>query len=167
VWLVFFDGEEALGADISPSDGLFGSRALAAEMARSGDLERIRALLLVDMVGDRDLHLTEDLSSSATLRQVLAEEAERLGLAEVLQEGGSAPIVDDHTPFQQQGVEETLLLIDFRFGSESMPGPLWHTRGDDLAAVAAGSLNSVGRLLVELLRRIEQGAPALERAGAR
>jgi hypothetical protein len=167
VWLVFFDGEEALGPEITRSDGLFGSRALAAELARTGELERIRALLLVDMVGDRDLHLTEDVTSSPTLRQALAEEAERLGLGEVLRGGGSVPVIDDHTPFQQQGLSEVLALIDFQFGADSMPGPLWHTTGDDLQAVAAGSLNSVGRLLVELLQRIERGAPPLEREGAR
>jgi glutaminyl-peptide cyclotransferase len=159
VWLVFFDGEEALGPDITPNDGLFGSRALSTRMAEEGDLARIRALILVDMVGDRDLHLTEDVRSSPSLRQALAEEAERLGLEDVLQGGGSAPIVDDHTPFRQRGVEEVLALIDFRFGADSMPGPLWHTPEDDLDAVAAGSLNSVGGLVVELLRRIERNAP--------
>jgi len=149
--LVFFDGEEALGPDITRNDGLFGSRALAAEMAREGELERVRALLLVDMVGDRDLHLTEDVTSSPALRQALAEEAARLGLGEVLRGGGSLRVIDDHTPFQQQGLDEVLALIDFQFGADSTPGPLWHTTGDDLQAVAAESLNSVGRLLVELL----------------
>lgn len=97
----------------------------------------------------------------------MAEEADRLGLGEILRGGGSVAVVDDHTPFQQQGVEEVLALIDFQFGGDSMPGPLWHTREDDLDAVAASSLNSVGRLLVEVLERIERGAPPQERAGAR
>jgi len=167
VWLVFFDGEEALGPEITRNDGLFGSRALAAEMAREGELERVRALLLVDMVGDRDLHLTEDVTSSPALRQALAEEAARLGLGEVLRGGGSLRVIDDHTPFQEQGLDEVLALIDFQFGADSTPGPLWHTTGDDLQAVAAESLNSVGRLLVELLQRIERGAPPVEREGAR
>lgn len=167
VWLVFFDGEEALGANITPNDGLFGSRALANQMAREGDLEKVRALLLVDMVGDRDLHLTEDVTSSPALRQALAEEAERLGLGEVIQGGGSVPVIDDHTPFQRQGLQETLALIDFQYGDVSTPGPLWHTTGDSLAAVGAQSLNSAGRLLVEMVQRLERGAPPLEGAGAR
>jgi len=164
VWLVFFDGEEALGAGITENDGLFGSRALAAQMQREGDLEKIRGFLLVDMVGDRDLGLTEDVNSTPALRQALAEEAERLGLEGVLG-GGSVALIDDHTPFQRLGVEPVLALIDFRFGGggESMPGPLWHTPGDDLSAVSAASLNSVGGLLVELLRRVEREAIARER----
>ncbi|MBW2280000.1 MAG: M28 family peptidase [Deltaproteobacteria bacterium] len=161
VWLVFFDGEEALGAGITANDGLFGSRALARQMQREGDLEKIRGFLLVDMVGDRDLGLTEDVGSTPALRQALVEEAARLGLEDVLG-GGSVALIDDHTPFQALGVEPVLALIDFRFGGDSMPGPLWHTTGDDLSAVSAESLNSVGRLLVEVLRRVERETVARE-----
>ncbi len=163
VWLVFFDGEEARGADITANDGLFGSRALAAQMQKQGDFERIRGFVLVDMVGDRDLHLTEDVTSSPELRRALLEEATRLGLADILRGGGQLALVDDHTPFQRLGADPVIALIDFEFGGSPAPGPLWHTLGDDLSASAASSLNSVGGLLVELLQRIERDAVSKER----
>ena len=56
----------------------------------------------------------------------------------------------------QLGVENVLALIDFQFGDRSTPGPFWHTARDDLAAVSADSLNSVGQLLVETYDWIER-----------
>ena len=102
VWLVFFDGEEAFGEAITATDGLFGSRALAQRMDREGTLESIRALLLVDMVADRDLNLTVDSSSSRALRALLREEAERAGEASLIDSKATRSVLDDHTPFMQR-----------------------------------------------------------------
>lgn len=164
VWLVFFDGEEALGEAISATDGLFGSRALAQRMDREGTLESIHALVLVDMVADRDLNLTVDSSSSPALRALLREEAERAGEAGLIDSEATLRVLDDHTPFMQRGVPEVLAIIDFQFGARRTPGPYWHTQADDLGAVSEESLNRVGRLLVQLFDRIEKRL--LERAAA-
>jgi len=160
LWLVFFDGEESLGPDITPDDGLYGSRALAEQMRDQGTLQSIRALILVDMVGDRDLNLTDDLGSDPRLRAMLAEEAARLGLEGLLDASVRLTLVDDHTPFVRLGMQRVLAIIDFQYGARRMPGPYWHTERDDLASVSAASLNSVGRLVVETLRRIEGEAAA-------
>ena len=154
VELVFFDGEEAFGRNITSRDGLYGSRALARTAAADGRLEQIRALIVVDMVGDRDLALALDLGSAPWLRQLAREVGESVqpGLFEPAQ---TLRVVDDHTPFADLGVP-VLLLIDFRYGGRVTPGPLWHTAGDEVAAVAAVSLNRVGRVLVQTLRRTEQ-----------
>jgi hypothetical protein len=154
IGLLFFDGEEAVGRNITREDGLYGSRALAAELERSGELPRVRALILVDMVGDADLNLVIDAGSSPRLRALLREEADRLGLAGLLDRRVTA-VVDDHTPFAERGVE-VLALIDFQFGARRTPGPLWHTAGDDLRAVSAESLNRVGTLLVQLVHRLQR-----------
>jgi Zn-dependent M28 family amino/carboxypeptidase len=160
VRLLFFDGEEAFGPSITARDGLYGSRALAAEMRESGELERVSAFLLVDMVGDRDLNLVRDLTSDPELYRELAEVARGLGLSEVLESGVSLALVDDHSPFQEAGLERVLAFLDFQFGARegpgSSPGPLWHTAGDDLSAVSAQSLNIVTRLVVGMIRRLDR-----------
>ena len=61
-------------------------------------------------------------------------------------------MIDDHTPFQERGIEEALALIDFQYGSRRSPGPRWHTAADTLDGVSAESLNSVGNALVEMFR---------------
>jgi Zn-dependent M28 family amino/carboxypeptidase len=154
--LVFADGEEAFGANITRVDGLYGSTALAERMKQDGSLATVRSVILVDMVGDKDLNLVFDLGSSATLRDIFVREAEKLGYGGLIDEDAMMGVVDDHSPFHSRGVEEVLALIDFQFGARVSPGPLWHTAGDDLTAVSAASLNSVGRVLVEAVRAIEE-----------
>ncbi len=164
VWLVFFDGEEAFGPSITSSDGLYGSRALAERMAGEGTLETIGALVLVDMVADRDLNLAIDRNSSPALRAILSEQAQALGLGELIDPRATLHLVDDHTPFIERGVEEVLAVIDFQFGARRTPGPYWHTVSDNSDAVSGESLNSVGRLVVHVLEEIEKRL--LERAAA-
>ena len=77
--LLFFDGEEAHGKRITSADGLFGSRALAARMQASGEFERIRAFVLIDMVGDADLNLQVGAGSADWLTRLLREAAARRG----------------------------------------------------------------------------------------
>ncbi len=161
VRLVFFDGEEAFGPSLTNEDGIYGSRALAEEWSASGDLDRIRALIVVDMVADRDLDLVDDRNSSARLRALTREAVGSLGVDESVLEGPELAMVDDHLPFRERGLAEVLCLIDFRYGDRTVPGPLWHTPGDRLDAVSAESLNTVGKLVVELYERLggASGAP--------
>lgn len=167
VWLVFFDGEEAFGPQITRADGLYGSRALADSLAADGTLARVAALLVVDMVGDADLNLMEDRNSSAALRGIAREAAMELGLASLLGDpAGARQLTDDHVPFLRKGVSEVLLLIDFEYGARTAPGPWWHTAADDLDKVSAESLNSAGRLLVEVVQRTARRLGESERAAA-
>ena len=152
--LIFFDGEEASGRNITARDGLFGSRALAAEVAADGSLAQIRALILVDMVADRDLNLSVDQSSAPWMQELVWLAQTELG-DELVDPTAEISLVDDHTPFQRVGLQNTLALIDFQYGARRQPGPLWHQAGDDLAAVSAESLNRVGALLVQILERVE------------
>jgi hypothetical protein len=154
--LVFADGEEAFGVSITAQDGLYGSTALAERMQKDGSLAQVRSVILVDMVGDRDLNLVVDLGSSRLLRDIFAREAAALGQGGIVDANAIMGVVDDHTPFADRGVEHVLALIDFQFGARVSPGPLWHTAGDALDAVSAASLNSVGSVLVESVRAIEE-----------
>jgi glutaminyl-peptide cyclotransferase len=152
--LLFFDGEEARGPRITSEDGLYGSRALAREMQASGELDSLGAFVLVDMVGDADLDLSLDSASAPELVELVREAASALGVEGALA-GPAVALIDDHVPFVERGLSPVLALIDFRFGARWMPGPRWHTAGDTLEAVSVESLNTVGRLLVEFLARLE------------
>jgi glutaminyl-peptide cyclotransferase len=152
VELVFADGEEAFGTSINADDGLYGSNALAQRMQDDGSLARVRAVILVDMVGDRDQNLVFELGSSTRLRELFAREARNLGEPELFDLGSAMSVIDDHTPFEQRGVAHVLALIDYQFGARASPGPLWHTAGDDLASVSEASLARIGKVLVAGVR---------------
>ncbi len=63
VWLVFFDGEEAI-QQWSRSDSTYGSRHLAAKWGRDGTLNQIKAFMLADMIGDKDLDIQRETHST-------------------------------------------------------------------------------------------------------
>ena len=76
VWVVWFDGEEARET-WTAADSLYGSRHLAADLERTGRLPR--ALILMDMIGDRDLNIRRDTYSTPWLTDILWASAARLG----------------------------------------------------------------------------------------
>jgi hypothetical protein len=115
------------------------------------------------MVADADLILTPDIGDAPRLAGLLREVARERGLEAALDPRAALPIVDDHTPFAEAGVD-TLALIDFQFGARRTPGPLWHTARDDLAAVSEASLNTSGQLAIGVLGRLLLGGSG---AGAR
>jgi glutaminyl-peptide cyclotransferase len=150
VYLVWFDGEEAI-AQWSDADGVYGSKHLAARWAADGTLGRIKALVNVDMIGDRDLGILKEMHSSAGLRARVWSTARRLGFGRhFLDDGG--PVEDDHAAFVQRGVN-ALNLIDFDYGPANA---YWHTDKDTLDKLSANSFQVVGSVLLEVLRELEQ-----------
>jgi len=152
--LVFFDGEEAFGTNITPDDGLYGSTALAERMAGDGSLAKLDSVVEVDMVGDKDQNLALDLGSAPALRGAYENAARKLGYPPPFDAASAMTVIDDHSPFAERGVANVLVLLDFQYGARSSPGPRWHTAGDTLEGVSAESLNRVGRTLVETLRSL-------------
>lgn len=150
VYLVWFDGEEAV-ATWSATDGLYGSRHLARRWATDSTASRLKALINVDMVGDRDLGILQELNSSATLRKLVWQVAGDLGYKRHFLDVPGA-IEDDHVPFVQIGVN-ALDLIDFDYGPDNS---YWHTEKDTMDKLSAGSLKVVGDVLLETLRRLEK-----------
>ena len=149
IWLVFFDGEEAV-RDWSDTDSLYGSRHLAEKMASDRSLFRLAALINVDMIGDRDLHILDEDSSTPALRRILRAADARLGYSQHVETTPQA-IEDDHIPFLQQGVK-AIDLIDFDYG----PGnAYWHKAEDTTDKLSAESLKITGSLVVEMLRMLE------------
>ncbi|MBZ5591802.1 MAG: M28 family peptidase [Acidobacteriia bacterium] len=154
VYLVWFDGEEAV-ARWTDYDSLYGSRHLAEKWAADATLARIRALINVDMIGDRDLGILKDMNSSGSLRELVWRTAERLGYGKHFLNNDSA-IEDDHIPFLRRGVN-ALDLIDLDYG----PGNShWHTDKDTIDKLSAESFQVVGRVLLETLKELERDAGA-------
>ena len=142
-WIVWFDGEEAREA-WTVADSLYGSRRMAIELGKSRRLPR--AVIVADMIGDRDLGIRREALSTRWLTDVIWSSAARLGhnahfLADTL------AVEDDHAPFMRLGVPATL-LIDFDY-------PPWHTAGDTVDKVSARSLEIVGNVLLDALPAIE------------
>jgi Zn-dependent M28 family amino/carboxypeptidase len=142
-WIVWFDGEEAR-VTWTDRDSLYGSRRLAADLAQAGQLPR--AMILVDMVGDRDLAIRREAHSAGWLTDIVWDAAARLGYGRHFVRD-TIPVEDDHVPFLRAGVPATL-LIDFDF-------PAWHTPEDTLDTVSAASLAVVGEVVLEALPSIE------------
>jgi Peptidase family M28 len=148
-WIVWFDGEEAREA-WTAVDSLYGSRRMAIELDKARRLPR--AVIVADMIGDRDLGIRREASSTLWLTDIIWASAARLGHdAHFLP--ASLAVEDDHAPFMRLGVPATL-LIDFDY-------PPWHTPEDTLDKVSARSLQIVGSVLLDALPAIED---ALTRA---
>jgi glutaminyl-peptide cyclotransferase len=143
-WIAWFDGEEARES-WTATDSLYGSRWMAAELARTGRLPR--AVLVADMIGDRDLAIRREAFSTGWLTDILWTIAARRGFGAHFLPGMLA-VEDDHAPFLRAGVPAAL-LIDFDF-------PPWHTAGDTLDKVSSRSLEIVGDVLLEALPAIEE-----------
>jgi len=134
------------------SDSLYGSRHLAERWTADGTLARITALINVDMIGDKDLDILNDLNSSAPLRQLVWRVADQLGYGQHFLRQQSA-IEDDHIPFLKRGVN-ALDLIDFNYGPNNL---FWHTDKDTVDKLSAESFQIVGNVLLETLNELERG----------
>jgi hypothetical protein len=149
IYLVWLDGEEAI-AEWSDTDGTYGSRQLATKWAIDGTLPKIKALINVDMIGDRDLTLVNDQASTEWLRRMVWETAGDLGLSKYFSTVPGS-LEDDHIPFIKAGVS-ALDLIDFDYGPENS---WWHTDRDTMDKLSAASLQVVGDVVLAALRRLE------------
>jgi len=149
VYLVWFDGEEAI-AQWSAQDGVYGSRHLAAKWAADGTLGRIKALINVDMTGDRNLGILKEGYSSRALQELVWNVARRLGYGRHFLDYGSL-VEDDHVAFVRRGVN-AVNLIDFEYGPSNS---YWHTEQVTLDKLSARSFQVVGDVLLEVLRELE------------
>jgi Zn-dependent M28 family amino/carboxypeptidase len=145
-WIVFFDGEEAR-REWSATDGIYGSRHLAASLQRDGRAGQLKAVVVVDMIGDRRLGIRREATSTPWLTDLLWRSARRLGhRAHFLEE--TLAVEDDHAPFLRAGIPSAL-LIDFDYE------PYWHTPEDTLDKVSPRSLQVVGDVLLDALPALE------------
>jgi len=159
VWIAFFDGEEAFNRDWADPDNTYGSRELAARMALSGELGRVRAMVLADLVGNRRLRLKRESQSTPWLTDLVWSTAARLGYGGIFV-SESSPVEDDHVPFLRRGVD-AVDIIDL---DNPMDDGYWHEVSDTLDKVSARSLAVVGHVLIETLPQLENRfSPAANR----
>jgi Zn-dependent M28 family amino/carboxypeptidase len=146
LYIVFFDGEEAVG-DWTETDKLYGSRHLAQRWRSDGTLARLKGLINVDMIGDRSLNIRQETNSNARLRQLVWRTAADLGYQAFFVQS-TITIDDDHMPFLELGVP-AVDLIDFDYAP-------WHEDTDTMDKLSAQSLQIVGRVVAESVRRLER-----------
>jgi glutaminyl-peptide cyclotransferase len=147
IYLVWFDGEEAFG-QWSDTDSLYGSRHLAERWAADSTLSRLKALINVDMIGGKDLHVMNEGNSSPKLRKLIWDTAEHSGYGKYFLTSESAT-EDDHTPFVKMGVN-AVDLIDFDTSKKTY----WHTPEDTLDKLATHSFEVMGAVLTEVLKQL-------------
>ena len=150
VWLVFFDGEEAI-QQWSRSDSTYGSRHLAAKWGRDGTLNQIKAFLLADMIGDKDLDIQRDSNSTAWLVSLVAEAAKKFGYQRYFFQQ-EMDVQDDQLAFVERGVP-TIDIIDLDYGPNNS---YHHTAQDTMDKISAHSLTIDGDVFMETIRLIGQ-----------
>jgi Zn-dependent M28 family amino/carboxypeptidase len=152
VWLVFFDGEEAIEClqCWSKSDSTYGSRHLAAKWAHDRTLDRIKAFILADMIGDKDLDIQRDTHSTDWLVALVRQAAKKFGYERYFFQKDES-IEDDHLPFVERGVP-SIDIIDLDYGPNNS---YHHTDKDTMDKISAHSLTIDGDVFLETIRLID------------
>lgn len=148
IQLVFFDGEECIES-YAGNDGLHGSRHHARALIADGRADEVKAVIILDMIGDRDLNIRFPRNSSSSLVAIAFEAANRLGSRAHFGLARNS-VIDDHLPFYQAGMP-AINLIDFDFGSRPGLNDYWHTSEDTIDKLSPESLGVSGRVTLEML----------------
>src|SRR5271157_1134759 len=134
VWLVWTDGEEAVKT-WSDTDSLYGTRHLAEKWEKDGTLKQIKALMVMDMIGDADLNIDRNTNGTPWLLDLIYAAAERLGDQSHFYDR-QGPIEDDHLPFFKRGVPSAD-VIDLDYGYNNV---FHHTAQDTMDKLSPESL---------------------------
>ena len=151
VWLVFDDGEESIQPAWTDSDSLYGTRHLAAKWARDGTLGKIKAFVLADMIGDKDLDIQRDTNSTDWLVALVRQAVKKFGYEKYFFKVEES-IQDDHLPFIRRGVP-SIDIIDIDYGPNDS---YHHTDKDTMDKISAHSLTIDGDVFMETIRLIDQ-----------
>lgn len=151
IQLVFFDGEESIPFEWDVQRALFGSRRFLRRYQQHlldlGGGSRIRALVLLDMVGAKDLQIDDETNSDRRLHEVFRAAARACGHQEYFFAHRHA-VTDDHIPFLDDGIP-AIDLIDI------YDNPQWHTVHDTLDHISPRSLQIVGEVVLTALPGLE------------
>lgn len=146
----FFDGEECF-VNYSDTDGLFGSKRAANQILESGTINDYKAMVLLDMIGDKDLQFTWSIDTNQRMVDYLRDAASKLG-AEKKVKMLNHLIYDDHVPFQRIGIP-AIDLIDFEYGENN---EYWHSSGDNITNISAESMAIAGNVANLMLFAISE-----------
>jgi len=152
VWIAFFDGEEAVNLEWVDPDNRYGSRQMAAQLAMTGDLPKVKAFLLADIVGGRTPHFKREEGSTKWVVDLVWGVAARLGYSDVFQNGSTAVGGDDHFSFTKRKVP-SVDVIDLDIDKDV---PYWHTPQDTLDKISPKTLAIVGYVFLESVKELQQ-----------
>jgi glutaminyl-peptide cyclotransferase len=141
----FLDGEECF-YQYGDSDGLFGSRRMASKLIGQGKSSNCKAVIILDMIGDRDLNISIPSNSDAKLTGNILKIAQKKNWGKYFT-ASPVSIIDDHYPFHKLGIP-AVLMIDFEYGENNR---FWHTKADTIDKISADSLKIAGDLVLELI----------------
>ena len=144
-WFVFFDGEEALG-EWSSADSLYGSREFVKRERDRGNLRNVGAMILLDLVGGKDLRIFREGNSTPWLNGIIWDQASRLGHERIFRPSGRTSIDDDHIPFLRAGIP-AVDLIDLNYAH-------WHKPSDTLDKLSGPNLEMVGAVVLASLPEV-------------
>jgi Peptidase family M28 len=145
--LLFFDGEEARMPEWRGLDNTYGSRHYVEDAVKSGSIKGLKALVLLDMIGDKNLTIRRDSNSTPWLVDIVWSTAARVGHAAFFP-NELTTIEDDHIPFVRAGVP-VVDIID-------LENPTWHTAQDNLDNVSQKSLQIVGDVVAAAVPEVEK-----------
>ena len=161
-WFVFFDGEEAFCAEWTDCknftrsgetealpDNTYGSRHMVGQLIEKGQLKLVRAMILLDLVGYKDVKFGRPAFSSKWLVDLIWQTARQAGYGSQFTDGYEGVDDDDHAPFLRAGVDAIDII---QLGTY----PYWHTKEDTLDKVSAKSLKAVGDAVILSLPKIEE-----------
>jgi peptidase M28-like protein len=147
IWIAFFDGEEAM-KHWSETDSRYGSRQMAARFSSDGDIKKIKAFLLADIVGGRNARFLRESTSTPALVDLIWNTAAKLGYSTLfLNESSSAE--DDHDSFLKRRVPSVDVIGDF------VNNGYWHTPQDSLDKISAKTLAIVGHVFLESVKQLQ------------
>ncbi len=154
-WLTFFDGEEAFCFDWNECknsgapDNTYGSRRFVSQLKDRNELKRVRAMILLDMMGYKDLELGRDDMSTPWLVDIVWQTARELGHGAKFVNRKEGVGGDDHEPFVKASIPslDIIQLSTYEY---------WHSEDDTLDKVSPQSLQIVGDVLIASLPRIEE-----------
>ena len=159
-WFVFFDGEEAFcesweecGKPGAP-DNTYGSRHFVDQLKKANEVSRVRAMILLDMMGYKNLELGRDTMSTSWLQNIIWQTGRELGHGNIFVDRPEGVGGDDHEPFLKAGIDSVDLIQLSNYNSGSTE--YWHTAEDTIDKISSKSLKIVGDVIVASLPKIEQ-----------
>ena len=161
-WLVFFDGEEAFCEEWTQCnnpnpadpktplpDNTYGSRQYVSRLRDSNELSRVRALILLDLMGAKNLELGRDTLSTRWLQDIVWRTAHDLGHEKYFVARAEGVGSDDHEPFLRAGIDSLDVI-------QLSTYPYWHKADDTIDKVSAQSMKIVGDVVLASLPKIAQ-----------
>ena len=158
---VFFDGEEAFCREWddchnpNPADpktplpdNTYGSRHYVSQLVAKNEVSRVKAMILMDMMGSKNLKLGRADLGTTWLQDIVWRTGQQLGYKEFV-DSTEGVGDDDHSPFLKAGID-SLDIIQLSTYYE------WHTKDDTLDKISGKSLKIVGDTIIASLPKIEE-----------